>query len=146
MAHLEMMNIVYDSIKPTTPQHKGGEGMRFDKVEKYRANHPLGFKHKTGDDFGWFEIPSEYDNKKLRVMAAPSDSEWQHISVSKDEGRTPLWREMCQIKDLFWDEEEVVVQFHPRKSEYVNNAKNCLHLWARRDGFPTPDSLLVGIK
>lgn len=38
---------------------------------------------------------------------------------------------MCKVKDLFWDEEDVVVQFHPRKSEYVDNHKYCLHLWRK---------------
>ena len=36
---------------------------------------------------------------------------------------------MCFIKDLFWDGEDVVVQYHPAKSEYVNIANFCLHLW-----------------
>jgi hypothetical protein len=36
---------------------------------------------------------------------------------------------MCEIKELFWSDEETVVQFHPRKSEYVNLHQGCLHLW-----------------
>ena len=36
---------------------------------------------------------------------------------------------MCKVKDLFWGEEETVLQFHPRKSEYVNAHPRCLHLW-----------------
>jgi hypothetical protein len=48
---------------------------------------------------------------------------------------------------LFWDGEEVVIQFHPPKSEYVNNHLGCLHLWhPTRDKIPLPDSILVGIK
>jgi len=122
--------------------------MNFSQAEKYRAKHPLGFKHSQGDDFGWFEIPSVFmRHLKLYVMVAPSDSKWQHISISTGLKRCPTWEEMCQIKDLFFDEEQVVVQFHPRKSEYVNNAKNCLHLWALNDwaGFPTPPKWTVGV-
>jgi hypothetical protein len=118
--------------------------MNFEKTEIYRERHPLGFPHKKGDNFGWFEIPSPCQNITLFTMAAPSDSEWQHVSVSTKH-RPPNWQEMCFIKDLFWDEEDVVVQFHPKKSQYINNAKNCLHLWKYSKDFPTPPSILVGV-
>lgn len=127
--------------------------MNFEKAEKYRAKHPLNFPHKEGDDFGWFEIPSPYSktinpyaskNTTLNTMVAPSDSDWQHISISVI-GRCPSWREMCFVKDLFFSPEDVVVQFHPKKSEYVNMAKTCLHLWKWNGGdFPTPPKILVG--
>lgn len=42
---------------------------------------------------------------------------------------TPNWDDMCIIKDIFWDEEDEVLQIHPAKSEYVNIKSNCLHLW-----------------
>ena len=52
---------------------------------------------------------------------------------------------MCFIKGLFWDEEDVVIQYHPAKSEYVNRHEKCLHLW-RPVGveMPTPQKELVG--
>jgi hypothetical protein len=125
--------------------------MTTERAEAYRRPHPLGGVHKTGDSFGWFEIPVDDGPRgklgpKLRVLVAPADKEWQHISVSRGD-RCPTWEDMCKVKDLFFDPEEVVVQFHPRKSEYVNLAKNCLHLWRLNDGreFPTPPSILVGI-
>ena len=36
---------------------------------------------------------------------------------------------MCFIKDVVWDEEDVVIQYHPQKSEYVTLHGHCLHLW-----------------
>lgn len=59
--------------------------------------------------------------------------------------RTPTWREMTYVKDVCWDGEDVVVQFHPRRSEYVNLHRDTLHLW-RKVGyeFPTPPRELVG--
>ena len=53
---------------------------------------------------------------------------------------------MCFIKDVFWDEEDVVIQYHPKKSEYVNRHENCLHLWrpVLDDPIPTPPKELVG--
>lgn len=55
---------------------------------------------------------------------------------------------MCKIKDLFWEAQDCVCQFHPPKTEYVNNHAGCLHLWKCIDGreFPTPDSIMVGFK
>jgi hypothetical protein len=69
---------------------------------------------------------------------------WEHVSVSVD-GRVPNWQEMCFVKNLFWSDEECVVQFHPPKSEYVNLHPYCLHLWKplERDVL-LPPSLLVG--
>lgn len=71
---------------------------------------------------------------------------WEHVSVCP-RNRLPDWEEMCQIKDMFWNEEECVVQFHPPKSEHVNNMANCLHLWKPigRE-MPMPPSIMVGIK
>jgi len=74
---------------------------------------------------------------------------WEHVSMN-DKSRTPTWDEMCDLKDMFWDEDETVVQYHPAKSEYVNNLKHCLHLWRPIEQYsgtlPIPDSILVGIK
>lgn len=86
---------------------------------------------------------------KLTILAntGSEDSKgWEHVSVSLKH-RTPNWQEMCFVKDLFWAEDECVVQFHPPKSEYVNHHPNCLHLWRHiTDTFPMPPSMLVGPK
>jgi hypothetical protein len=51
---------------------------------------------------------------------------------------------MCFVKRLCWDGEDVVVQFHPRESTYVNVHPNVLHLWRWRQGeFPTPPMAAV---
>jgi hypothetical protein len=71
---------------------------------------------------------------------------WEHVSVSTHD-RIPTWEEMCFIKDLFWDAEDTVIQFHPPKSEYVNQHPYTLHLWRPIGAeIPRPDSILVGIK
>jgi hypothetical protein len=71
---------------------------------------------------------------------------WDHISVSLPT-RCPTWEELCYLKDLHWDDEDCVVQFHPPRSEYVNNYEFCLHLWRWQGGqFPMPPSILVGFK
>jgi len=73
---------------------------------------------------------------------------WEHVSVhctSENKDRTPTWSEMCFIKDMFWDEEDIVIQFHPPKSEYVNMHKFTLHMWRSTTSLiTTPPKILIG--
>ncbi len=72
---------------------------------------------------------------------------WEHVSVCPFNGKLPTWDDMCLIKDLFFDSEDWVVQYHPARSEYVNNMPNCLHLWRPLlEKLPTPPSYMTGIK
>jgi len=80
------------------------------------------------------------------ISSGTCDPDWEHVSVSMEK-RCPNWTEMCIIKDLFWDEEETVVQFHPKKSEYVNNHPHCLHLWKKvKHDYDLPPTIFVGLK
>ena len=86
-----------------------------------------------------------------RVFCIASDGMgWQHVSVSfgRKCGSVPSWDLMCSVKDLFWEDEDTVIQFHPPKSQYVNNHPGCLHLWRCTDGReqPVPPSIMVGLK
>jgi len=84
----------------------------------------------------------------LLVMSSGTEdgTGWEHVSVTC-QNRPPNWAEMCFVKDVFWAENECVVQYHPPKSEYVNCHPYCLHLWKQASGaFPMPSSLLVGPK
>jgi hypothetical protein len=100
----------------------------------------LGSTEEHGNN-GAFMVP--FESYTLQVIASDGEG-WEHVSVSL-RNRTPHWREMCVIKGLFWDAEDVVIQYHPAKSEYVHNHDNCLHLW-RPVGLeiPTPPRELVG--
>jgi hypothetical protein len=52
---------------------------------------------------------------------------------------------MCQVKRLFWDGDDVVMQLHPREDDYVNCHPCVLHLWRPTgDAIPTPPADLVG--
>jgi hypothetical protein len=73
----------------------------------------------------------------------PNARGWEHVSVSTSR-RPPNWREMCWVKGLFWGDEDCVVQFHPRRSQYVDIHPYTLHMWHRPEGFPEPPSILVG--
>lgn len=67
--------------------------------------------------------------------APPDWPKWEHVSVSVRNRRgvplrrCPAWEQMCIVKDLFWDAEETVIQFHPPRSQHVNFHNYCLHQW-----------------
>ena len=106
----------------------------------------------SDDSYGFngafmFQVPGE---ARAVFCIASDELGWQHVSVSfgKGSSKTPSWDVMCYIKDLFWEPEDVVVQFHPAKSDYVNVHAGCLHMWRCIDGRqqPTPPSIMVGPK
>lgn len=104
--------------------------MRFHPdLENYRITSGT-WASQPGKAFGAFKVP--YKSAVLTVIAdsgahGPANG-WEHVSVSLP-NRTPNWAEMCHIKNLFWPESETVIQFHPKKSEYVNIHPHVLHLW-----------------
>lgn len=76
---------------------------------------------------------------------------WEHVSVSDDINpkRCPKWETMCMIKQMFWGDDVTVVQFHPKKAQYVNFHPGCLHMWRPTDPakqIELPPSIMVGPK
>ena len=111
-------------------------------IEKYRVKHGLYASNENTGNNGFFIIP--YNNYELKVMISDGMG-WDHVSVSL-KNRTPNWKEMCYIKDIFFDEEETVVQYHPQKSKYINNCNTCLHMWKNQNkDIELPPSIMVGI-
>ena len=110
--------------------------------EQYRVKTGmLASKEEDGNN-GCFTVP--FRSFDFTVIASDGEG-WEHVSVSL-RNRCPNWEEMCYIKSLFWDDEETVVQFHPPKSQYVNQHPNCLHLWKQiGKTIETPPMILVGI-
>lgn len=104
------------------------------------------YSSSVGDLFGAFFIrhPNRASSLVLKAIADDGDETgWEHVSVSLPT-RCPTWEEMAYVKGLFWDDDDCVVQFHPPKSEYVNNHPFCLHLWRPvRESLPKPASMLV---
>ena len=66
------------------------------------------------------------------VIFGNDEGGWEHVSISPYNKKMPSWDDMCAIKDIFWEDEEEVIQIHPKKSEYVNIQENCLHLWRHK--------------
>ena len=119
--------------------------MNLEKLNKYRFRQGE-WATKDSDKFGLFFIPTKPGKPSLMVICAPMVKpmgQWQHVSVSLP-NRTPTWLEMCKVKDLFWGEDETVVQFHPKKTNYVNIHKYCLHMWKKvGDEYEVPPEILV---
>jgi hypothetical protein len=120
------------------------------------TDHPILATSARDGNNGAFDCDSPVPGWRLAIIASDgsdlSVDKWEHVSVHayRYDGRqmrTPTWDEMCFAKALFWDDEDEVVQFHPKRSEYVNNHPNTLHLW-RPVGvvIPTPPSIFVGVK
>src|SRR4051812_41162312 len=105
------------------------------KEEARIIDHPILFSSSKDGNNGAFLFNSIEPGWQLYVIASDStetEEKWEHVSVHASNGkkmRTPTWKEMCYIKDNFWDDEDIVMQLHPKKSEYVNCHPYTLHLW-----------------
>ncbi len=114
-------------------------------IEEYRVKTGrLGTSPIYGNN-GYFLIYVP-GHRVLNVLVSDSGG-WDHVSVSiiKRKNSTPNWDEMNYIKDLFFDPEETVVQFHTKKSEYINTHNGCLHLWRNQTvEYDLPPQIMVG--
>jgi hypothetical protein len=127
-------------------------------LNKHRAHDGSGLLPDTDASWGFngfFLFPWPGVARQIKCIASDggpdgdwAGGEWQHVSVSLNGShRPPTWDIMCIVKDLFWEPEDVVIQIHPRKSEYVNNHPGCLHLWrSLKEVQPLPPSFCVGDK
>ena len=116
------------------------------RLEEYRLRSGR-YASPPHSSYGAFEMPGPC-GARLTIIAADAHDRlaegWEHVSVST-ERRIPNWQEMTFVKDLFWEPEDCVVQFHPPQSRYVNNYSVVLHMWRWTGGtFPTPPDWMVG--
>lgn len=105
----------------------------------------------TFGNYGYFRI--RLSNSTLAHCIVSEGEGWEHVSVHMDDQkvkgiqRTPTWSEMCKIKDIFWDDQDCIAQYHPPKEDYINNHKHTLHLWRPTNvELPRPPWILVGTK
>lgn len=126
----------------------------FHTQEMYRLTEGAMRSDKSYGNNGVFVFPPSSRSKRggarWLVCIISDGYGWEHVSVHVERDgkeRTPFWEEMQEVKLLFWDKEDVVMQLHPAESNYVNNHPNVLHLWRPVDAqIPTPPAILVGIK
>lgn len=117
--------------------------MSFHVPEKHRVTNVFLGSSKLDGNNGFFV----FKLGQIQVNCQASDGlGWEHVSVSLDRKRCPDWEEMCFVKNLFWDENDCVIQYHPPKSEYISMHPYCLHLWRPIEKeIPRPPSIMVGV-
>lgn len=120
----------------------------FSELERFRMKEDeriLAAIGLLGADGGVYKV---FAGRRAFFCIASNGNGWDHVSVTMKNckrNRCPTWEEMCEIKDIFFLPEETVVQYHPPKSEYVNDYETCLHLWRPNNGLviPLPPQILV---
>jgi len=117
----------------------------FKVPEKHRIKNGNFASTLLSGNNGAFMLTQKKNKPDLFIIASDGLG-WEHVSISTSQ-RTPTWSEMCKVKDMFWDKEDCVVQYHPPESECINNHPYCLHIW-RPIGtdIPKPPGLLIGNK
>lgn len=123
---------------------------KFRVPEKFRVENPpgKGYPDAKYTNNGFFSFTLD-NKKKIQVVCIAADGGgWDHVSVSileKGKSKIPSWDVMNLVKDIFWEEEARVIQFHPPHSEYVDQIPYVLHLWKfQRGTIPNPPSIMVG--
>jgi hypothetical protein len=94
------------------------------KAEKFRV-HDGESGQCVGQNVGAFMV---FRNGVELCIIVSDEGGWDHISVHV-QGRCPTWSEMCCIKELFFKDDEVVMQLHPAKNDHVNCHPYTLHMW-----------------
>ncbi|MCL2737580.1 MAG: hypothetical protein FWE17_01820 [Alphaproteobacteria bacterium] len=122
-------------------------------VNKYKLNRSVSAVMPAMNSLGIsaYRIPVKSSSVTLTVIVDENNG-WDHLSVTVntsdgDAPRCPTWEEMCFVKDLFFTEEEIAIQYHPPKSKYVNIQEYCLHLWRpQNEVVPAPFKYAADIK
>jgi len=116
-------------------------------LENARVRTMRGYESMTGDPFGMFILIGP-TRRPLVVIFGDGDG-WEHASVSvrkrggKLTGKTPSWADMHFVKELFWKEDETVVQYHVPAVMHTSPGSEygveVLHLWRSKEHlFPLP--------
>lgn len=109
------------------------------------------FKSKEGDHFGAFYfILSDQTNVHV-IVDDGEQTGWEHVSATMWKNRKgksrpiiPTYDQMQFIKQIFWEDDEAVIQIHPPKDQYVNNHQTCYHLWRNKNQkLELPPKILV---
>jgi hypothetical protein len=99
----------------------------------------------SDETYGWngaFLVPMEGE---LWHVIISDRMGWKHLSASNAQKKIlPGWNVMCRLKDAFFDDEDLVVQFHPAKADNIDDHPYCLHLWMPLDEpLPKPSFVFV---
>lgn len=115
------------------------------KIEEIKKTPNLFIEAEAENDGIGGKYYDKYSGKFLNFIFS-YQMDWEHLSVSMP-NKTPSWDQMCMMKNIFWNEDEACAEYHPKKEDYVNNHKHCLHIWKpTNEVLPLPPSILVGFR
>lgn len=111
------------------------------EIQEIKKSHRL--QIESQGQYGFSGIVIHPLIKNRMVFVASWNGGWEHVSVSFNH-RCPTWDEMCIVKDIFWNKDECVIQFHPPEESYVDMHKYCLHLWKKEgEEFGLPELRMI---
>ena len=112
----------------------------FKGIEKHRLkgnpDYPAGDKGTMQGSF--------YFEEEHLLVVVKSINKWESCEVAvcgfiaggiEYATRCPTWNEMCFVKDMFWSEDEVCIQYHPDKKNYMGNVPGCNILMIHKPPF-----------
>ena len=107
----------------------------------------LGIIMAHDDGVSGFACRVQCGGELLQIIASWGEG-WDHVSVTRVSDSLPSsWKVMAWVKELFWCDDETVMQLHPAKRDWINNHPGCLHLWKpQHAAIPLPPPIMVGIK
>lgn len=120
-------------------------------LEHFRRHDPRVYQlygHAGGSDVGAFWLPAGtkfhgYKSKAAMSIVATRGMGWDHVSVSC-KVRCPNWDEMALVHRLFFEADEIAIQYCMPKDRHINNQPHTLHLWRPLDAeIPTPPEEFV---
>ena len=124
-------------------------------IEEIKKTSGMVIKKEGPDGFGGTVFPVEYKKGKVKIVKDIDKAlhfifSWgcgfEHLSVSTPI-KCPTWEQMCKMKEIFWKDDEVCMQLHPKKEDYVNAMQYCLHIWKPiNKEIPTPPSIMIGFR
>ena len=111
-------------------------------IDEIKQTSGIVIKKEGKDGFGGTVFPIEYKNGKVKIVKDIDKAlhfmfSWgcgfEHLSVSTPI-QCPTWEQMCKMKDIFWRDDEVCMQY-------------CLHIWRPiNQEIPMPPSIMVGLR
>lgn len=120
-------------------------------IKEIKQTAGLIIKNEKSNGFGGTYCIFEYKNGRAKLkQQLHFIFSWacgfEHLSVSTPT-RIPTWDEMCIMKDIFWRDDEECMQLHPKKENYIDNMKYCLHIWRPiNQAIPMPPNIMVGLR
>jgi len=111
------------------------------RVQKWRLPDPNTGIVYSQDPDGMYLI--QHKGQQIAVIASIGEG-WDHVSVSL-RNRVPTYDEMEMVRELFFRDDETVMQLSVPRSDHINCHPYCLHWWRPQNAeIPRPPAILVG--